>query len=80
MEPKLVARYLREDYPGKRMVLGESARRELLERFARLSIAGGATYDGVVAATAADHGRSLVSCDRRAATTYDRLGVEVTYL
>jgi len=80
MEPKLVARYLREDYPGERMVLGEAERQELLERFAQLSIAGGATYDGIVAATAAHHGRRLISCDHRAASTYDRLGVEVTYL
>jgi len=80
MEPKLVARYLREDYPGKRMALGEAERRGLVERFARLSIAGGAIYDGIVAATAADHGRGLISCDRRAASTYDRLAVEVTYL
>jgi predicted nucleic acid-binding protein len=80
MEPKLVARYLREDYPGKRMALGESEQRELLERFARLSIAGGATYDGIIAATAARHGYGLISCDHRAASTYDRLGVEVTYL
>jgi predicted nucleic acid-binding protein len=80
MEPRLVARYLREDYPGKRMVLGESARRRLLERFTHLSIAGGATYDGIVATTAAEYGCSLISCDRRAAGTYDRLGVEVNYL
>jgi predicted nucleic acid-binding protein len=80
MEPKLVAQYLREDYPGKRMVLPETERRGLIERFARLSIAGGAVYDGIVAATAAHHGYRLLSCDRRAATTYDRLGVDVTYL
>lgn len=80
MEPKLVARYLREDYPGERMALGEAERGGLVERFARLSIAGGATYDGIVAATAAHHGCRLISCDRRAASTYDRLGVEVTYI
>jgi predicted nucleic acid-binding protein len=80
MEPKLVAQYLREDYPGKRMVLPESERSALIERFARLSIAGGAVYDGMVAATAAHHGYRLLSCDRRAAVIYDRLGIEVTYL
>jgi predicted nucleic acid-binding protein len=80
MEPKLVARYLRADYPGKRMAPVESEQRELIERFAGLSIAGGATYDGIVAATAVHHGYSLISCDRRAASTYDRLGVDVTYL
>ena len=80
MEPKLVARYLREDYPGRRMALPEAERRALVGRFARLSIAGGAVYDGIVALTAAHHGYRLISCDRRAASTYERLGVEVTYL
>ena len=42
MEPKLVAQFLREDYPGKRMVLPEPERRALITRFADLSIAGGA--------------------------------------
>jgi predicted nucleic acid-binding protein len=80
MEPKVVAEYLREDYPGRRMVLPEAELRTLIGRFARLSIAGGAVYDGMVGATAAHHGYRLLSCDRRAAATYDRLGIDVTYL
>jgi hypothetical protein len=34
----------------------------------------------IQAAAAAHYGHSLISCDRRAATTYDRLDIEVTYL
>jgi predicted nucleic acid-binding protein len=79
-EPALVAQYLREDYPGSRMILPEPDRRTMVSRFARLSIAGGAVYDAIVAATAAHHGYSLLSCDRRAAAIYDRLGVDVIYL
>jgi predicted nucleic acid-binding protein len=79
-EPALVTEYLREDYPGKRMILPEPARRELVMRLAGLAIAGGAVYDAMVAATAAHHGYRLLSCDRRATATYERLGVEVTYL
>jgi len=79
-EPKLVAKYLRDDFPGKRMVLPESERRALIARLARLSIAGGVVYDAIVAATATHHGYRLLSCDRRAAPTYERLGVEVAYL
>jgi predicted nucleic acid-binding protein len=63
-----------------RMALPEAERRELVARFARLSIAGGAVYDAMVAATAAHHEHRLLSCDRRAAPTYDRLGVDVIYL
>jgi predicted nucleic acid-binding protein len=79
-EPELVAEYLREDFPGKRIVLGAAERQGIVARFAGLSIAGGAVYDALVAITAAHHGYRLLSCDRRAASTYDRLGVEVTYL
>lgn len=62
------------------MVLGERARRGLPGRLAELSIAGGAAYDAIVALTAADHGLTLLSCDVKARTTYDRLGVDVEYL
>ena len=78
--PINMAGYLRERYPGRRLALSESERRALVARLARLSIAGGAVYDAMVAATAAHHGYRLLSCDRRAASTYDRLGVEVAYL
>jgi predicted nucleic acid-binding protein len=79
-ESVLVAEYLRGDYPGRRMILPERERRNLVTRLASLSIAGGAVYDAVVAATAAHHGHGLLSCDRRAAAVYSRLDVEVTYL
>lgn len=79
-DPAFVADYLRQDFPGRRMTLPESARRGLILRMARLSIAGGAVYDALVASTAAHHGCTLLSCDRRAAQTYDRLGVDVAYL
>lgn len=79
-EPSFVARYLREDFSGERLLLGESAQRALVGRLADLSISGGAVYDALVAATADHHSRALISCDRRAARTYELLGVEVRYL
>jgi predicted nucleic acid-binding protein len=79
-EPQLVAEYLRDDYPGRRMILPKSQRRAWVARLAQLGIAGGAVYDALVAATAAHNGYRLLSCDRRAAATYERLGVSVTYL
>ncbi len=79
-QPSLVAEYLREDFSGERMVLPEPERRTLVERLARLSISGGTVYDAIVGTTADHHGRSLLSCDRRAARTYDKLGIDVTYL
>jgi predicted nucleic acid-binding protein len=79
-EPKLVSEYLRDDFSGERMTLPESERRTLVERLARLSISGGAVYDASVAATADHHGRTLLSCDRRASRTYEKLGVDVAYI
>jgi predicted nucleic acid-binding protein len=38
-------------------------------------ITGGAVYDALVAATAAEHDAELLSCDRRAAATYERFGI-----
>jgi predicted nucleic acid-binding protein len=79
-EPTLVAEYLHMDYPGRRMVLPERERRGLVRRLAALSIAGGAVYDAMAAATAAYHGEGLLSCDTRAASVYGRLDVDVIYL
>ncbi len=44
---------------------------------AQLGIAGGATYDGLVALTARDHDVALATRDARARPTYERLGIEV---
>jgi predicted nucleic acid-binding protein len=78
--PSLVAEYLHEDFSGQRMALPESERRSLVERLAGLSISGGAVHDALVAVVADHHGHTLLSCDTRAARTYAKLGVEVTYL
>lgn len=53
-----------------------AAHREL----ARLSIAGGATYDGLVALAAREAGAILVTRDARARATYDMVGVAVEVL
>jgi predicted nucleic acid-binding protein len=79
-DARLVADYLREDFSGSRLSLPGGERSALIGRLAGLSIAGGAVYDALVAATAAAHGHSLVSCDRRATRTYEKLGVDVVYL
>ena len=49
--------------------------RGLLESFAASGIAGGACYDALIAVTAADAGRRLLTRDSRAAATYATLAV-----
>jgi len=64
----------RFDWPP--LVLSAAGYRELLDRAASADIVGGAVYDGVVGATARDAGATLLTRDRRAATTYELLGVD----
>jgi predicted nucleic acid-binding protein len=51
-----------------------------LSELADAVIEGGAVYDGLIALAARDAGARLVSLDRRAATTYARVGVDFELL
>lgn len=53
---------------------------EVIERLTARGIRGGAVYDGLVAATANEHGCVLNTLDRRARPTYDAVGVAVAEL
>lgn len=44
---------------------------------ARLGVSGGATYDGLVALAARQHGLVLATRDARARSTYEAVGVRV---
>ncbi|TAM63920.1 type II toxin-antitoxin system VapC family toxin [Mycobacterium sp.] len=55
--------------------LGARSSRSAHREFARRGIAGGATYDGLVALAAREHGAVLVTRDARARSTYEALGV-----
>ncbi|RHW25996.1 hypothetical protein D0Z08_16850 [Nocardioides immobilis] len=54
---------------------GRPSRSRASPSCARQGIGGGAVYDALVAATAAEHGMVLLSRDRRARSTYDAIGV-----
>jgi predicted nucleic acid-binding protein len=73
--PAAVARLLAHNFPGSRFLSVQGARL-LHARLASLGIAGGAVYDALVAATAAEHGITLATRDRRAADTYRVLDVD----
>ena len=60
--------------PGEPLVLPAEAYAVTLRRLAEAGIRGGAAYDGLVGATAAAHGRRLVTLDRRALPTYQAVG------
>jgi hypothetical protein len=63
-------------WPGKPRFLSAQGAERLHARLASLSIAGGAVYDALVAATAAEYGITLATRDRRAAETYRALDID----
>lgn len=79
VSPSLAARILKHNFPH---VAHLSAKRaaSMIAAFAEYSVSGGAVYDALVGASAVEHGRTLATRDRRAATTYADLGVDVLLL
>ena len=73
--PAAVARLLAHNFPGSRFLSAQEAHR-LQARLAPLGIAGGAVYDALVAAAAAEHGITLATRDRRAVETYRALDID----
>lgn len=72
----LVADFLRERFRKAPLALPAQAHLRLVEEAAAAGIAGGSIHDALIAATAR-HGRArLLTRDRRAAATYERVGVE----
>jgi predicted nucleic acid-binding protein len=69
-------RYLAETFEFPPLALAPDSYEELLDLVTEEGIAGGAVYDAVVAVTARALDATLVSLDRRAASTYSRLGID----
>lgn len=59
------------------VVASQEAVADVHRLFARSGVAGGATYDGLVAIAAREHGIALATRDARARSTYEALGVSV---
>ena len=76
----LVDEWLDSRFPSVLATPGPSEQRELIRVMARDGRAGGAIYDALVGLTAKLHGAALVTADRRAAQTYELIGVEVRWL
>ena len=76
----LVRDFLADRFRDPYISLDAEGYRALIPRLVELGIDGGAVYDALVAATTIGAGERLVSCDRRAAQTYERLGVDFRLL
>jgi hypothetical protein len=69
------ASVLAQRFSGEPLRLADADHGSLLDTFAAAGIFGGASYDGLVALEANAHGRTVLTLDRRALSTYQRLGV-----
>ena len=76
----VVREFLNMRFPQPFLRLNAAAFREFLWSLPARGVSGGAAYDALVAATAADHEAELVSCDQRAVSIYERYRVRTRVL
>lgn len=76
----LVAEYIAKAFEGRQIALPADYASRLLPELVGLGIAGGASYDAVIAITAREHHAELVTLDARARRTYDLVGAKVRLL
>jgi predicted nucleic acid-binding protein len=78
--PDHVAEFLSRNFAEAPMSLDGEQLRLIPGKLSELGIVGGATYDALIALTAAGFGVHLVSLDRRAESVYRRCGVSFELL
>ena len=76
----IVRDFLSRAFPSGLLVLPAERTSRLVTDLVKMGIAGGASYDAVIAMTAEAHGCQLVTLDARARATYDRVGVAARLL
>lgn len=77
---EVVREFIATRFPDPWLRLTPFAYRKFISGLAKLNVTGGSVYDALVAATAAAHAVPLITCDRRAAPTYERYGIRVQIL
>jgi toxin FitB len=76
----VAAEVLAERFPDPPLRLSDRERAVLPVTLARAGVAGGASYDGLVALESLAHGRELLTLDSRAQDAYRRLGAGYTVI
>lgn len=74
--PELVGDFLRANFAGRLVALSDSASDQLVSTLVERGVWGGAAYDGAIALAANEAGAILLTLDRRAGVSYDRIGVD----
>jgi predicted nucleic acid-binding protein len=78
--PTVVLEGLERGFAQRWLSLDADGLRDALSRAITAGVRGGALYDALIAATAAAHGATVLSADRRALKTYQVMDVEVRLL
>jgi predicted nucleic acid-binding protein len=71
----LVVAFLSERFSAALLTLSAAAYRGVLESAVAAGLIGGAVYDALIAETAKRAGAQLLTRDRRAVLTYEKIGV-----
>lgn len=79
LTPQAARRLIEVNFPHTRFLSSEGSA-ALVAQLSASGVSGGAVYDALVAATAAEHGLRLVSRDARAAGTYRAMGADLELL
>ena len=77
---EVVRDFLTARFPQPFLRLSAQAYKDFILGLPDRGVTGGAAYDALVAATAADCGVELVTCDRRALPVYERYGAQTQLL
>lgn len=80
MMPAVVMEALERLSNSPWLALDAAGQHSCLRRAIAEELSGGALYDALIAATAREHGATLLSADRRAREAYEVMGVEVSYI
>ena len=80
MDAGTVRVWLEDTFGDRWLGLSVDALRLALARLAELGVSGGATYDGLIAMTAAASDATLLTLDRRALATYALVGADVEFV
>jgi predicted nucleic acid-binding protein len=80
MAPVTVLEAIDRDFPEPWLALDAAGQRSCLRRAIDAGLRGGALYDALIAATASEHGATLLTAERRAMPAYEAIPVAVKFI
>jgi predicted nucleic acid-binding protein len=78
--PAVVLEALERGFERPWLTIDADGQRDALRRAVEAGVRGGALYDALIAATAAEHDAEILSADRRALATYRAMGAAARFI